>query len=123
MLVAAYAAFTAGYFSYWGMLRRYYRKFHRSSMRRGPWNYSFGPDGIVYKSETVEVRYGWRGVEAVEDLGRIVLFSCDERAIYIPAHMFADTAARQPSSPPQPRGSRPPPQAPSEIHSFRAARA
>jgi hypothetical protein len=94
VLVAAYAAFTAGYFSYWFLLRRHYRKYHRSSMRHGPWNYSFSADGIVYKSETIEVRYTWRGVEAVEDLGRIVLFRCGERAIFIPARMFSDQAAR-----------------------------
>ncbi len=94
ILFAAYSAFAAGWLSHRWLLRRLYRKFPRRTARLGPWDYSFGEHGILYKSETVEVRFAWRAVGSVEDLGPIVLFLCDDHAIFVPARMFADQAAR-----------------------------
>lgn len=93
-LATAYIAFGAGWSSYWLWIRSYYRK--QSSIPRdlGPWNFVFDDAGIVYRNETTEVRFTWRGVDKVEHLGPFVVFRCGRHRIFIPSRIFADTASR-----------------------------
>jgi hypothetical protein len=93
-LGAAYIAFAAGWLSYGFWVRSFYRKHTRLPQILGPWNYVFDDSGVVYKSETTEVRFTWRGVNSVDDLGRIVLLLCGSHWVFIPARMFADNASR-----------------------------
>jgi hypothetical protein len=43
----------------------------------------------------MEVRFSWRAVQSVDDLGAIVLFRCGNHAVFVPARTFADDAARK----------------------------
>jgi hypothetical protein len=95
VLVTAYAAFAAGWASYWLLVRRYFRTLRRAEAHRGPWNYAFGDDGILYKNEAIDVRLKWRAIDAVEDLGWIVLFRYGQQNVFIPSRVFSDDAARQ----------------------------
>jgi len=56
---------------------------------------AFGDDGILYKNETIDVRLKWRAIDAVEDLGWIVLFRYGQQNVFIPSRVFSDDAARQ----------------------------
>jgi hypothetical protein len=75
-------------------MRAYFRKFIRTDQRGGTWNYSFSRTGILYHSETIEVRLAWRAVNAIEDLGKMVVFRFGAQGIAIPSRVFADSAAR-----------------------------
>jgi hypothetical protein len=92
-LAAAYIAFVAGWLGCWLWIRSYYRKQARTPRDLGPWNFVFDAAGVLYQNETTEVRYTWRGVNAIEGLGRFILFRCGTRRIFIPARVFADNAA------------------------------
>ena len=92
-LAAAYVAFAAGWLSYWFWISSYYRKQARQPGNMGPWHFVFDDAGMVYKSETNEVRYTWRGIDAIEGLGRFILFRCGTRRLFIPTRVFADNAA------------------------------
>jgi hypothetical protein len=93
VLAAAYMAFAAGWFSYSLWIRSYYRKQARLPRNMGPWNFVFDDTGMLYRSETSEARYAWRGVDAIEGLGRFVLFRCGTHRLFIPTRVFADNAA------------------------------
>jgi hypothetical protein len=95
VLVAAYVAFAAGWLSYWFFVQRYFRKLLGGQSLRGPWDYWFGAAGLGYKGATIEVRFTWRAVEDVDDLGTVVLFRCGNHAVFVPARMFTDNAARE----------------------------
>ena len=95
MLVAAYIAFVAGWFSYSRLVLRHFRRTNPTATLRGPWDYSFDADGVGYTGETTTVRITWRGVQWVEDMGVIVLFRCQNHFVFIPVRMFADVAARK----------------------------
>ena len=92
-LAAAYLAFAAGWLSYWLWISSYYRKQARLPRNMGPWHFVFDDTGMLYRSETNEVRYTWRGVDAIEGLGRFILFRCGTTRLFIPARVFADNAA------------------------------
>jgi len=92
-LAAAYIAFAAGWLSYWFWIWSYYRKQARQSRNFGPWHFVFDDTGMTYRSETSEVRYTWRGIDAIEGLGRFILFRCGTRQLFIPTRVFADNAA------------------------------
>ena len=92
-LAAAYIAFVAGWLSYWLWISSYYRKQARLPRNLGPWYFVFDDAGMLYWSETSEVRTAWRGVDAIEGLGRFILFRCGTHRIFIPTRVFADTAA------------------------------
>jgi hypothetical protein len=95
VLVTAYVAFAAGWLSYWFLVQRYFGKQLGGQALRGPWDYWFDAAGLGYKGATIEVRFTWRAVENVDDLGAIVLFRCGNHAVFVPARMFADDAARK----------------------------
>jgi hypothetical protein len=94
VLLTAYFAFLTGVAGYYFVMRAYFRKFIRTYQRGGPWNYSFTPAGIFYNSETVEVRLAWRAVNAVEDLGKMIILRFGAQGIAIPPRVFADNATR-----------------------------
>lgn len=94
VLFTAYFAFMTGVIGYYFVMRAYFRKFMRTDQRGGAWNYSFTPAGISYRSETIEVQLTWRAVNAVEDLGKMVVFRLGPQGIAIPSRVFADDAAR-----------------------------
>jgi hypothetical protein len=95
VLVTAYVAFVAGWLGYWYLVQRYFSKHLGRQSLRGPWDYWFGAAGLGYKGATIEVRFSWRAVQSVDDLGAIVLFRCSNHAVFVPARMFADDAARK----------------------------
>jgi hypothetical protein len=92
-LASAYIAFAAGWLSYWLWLSSYYRRRSRLPLNFGPWNFVFDDAGIHYASETSDVRYTWRGVDAIEGLGRFILFRSGGHRLFIPTRVFADNAA------------------------------
>lgn len=93
-LLIAYVAFLAGMVSYYFAVRWHFRKFYRADARRGSWKFYFDEDGILYKSQTTEVRLAWRAINAVEDCGEMVLFLFSAQGIGIPSRLFNDNAAR-----------------------------
>jgi hypothetical protein len=93
-LGAAFIAFPAGWTTYWWLLRRHYRR-RRIDLQLGPWNYTFGDDGISYISETIVVQMKWAAIESAHDLGRIVLLRFGDQNVFIPNRMFADNTARK----------------------------
>jgi hypothetical protein len=94
VLITAYFAFLTGVTGYYFVMRAYFRKFIRTDQRGGTWNYSFTPAGISYRSEMIEVRLAWRGVNTVEYLGKMVVLRFGAQGIAIPSRVFADDAAR-----------------------------
>jgi hypothetical protein len=92
-LAAAYIAFVAGWLSYWLWIRSYYREQSRKPRNLGPWKFVFDDAGIHYASETSDVRYSWRGVHAIEGLGRFILFRCGNHRLFIPMRVFTDNTA------------------------------
>lgn len=94
VLFTANFAFLTGVTGYYLVMRAYFRKFIRTDQRGGTWNYSFSRTGILYHSETIEVRLAWRAVNAIEDLGKMVVFRFGAQGIAIPSRVFADSAAR-----------------------------
>lgn len=93
VLFTAYFAFVAGAGSYYFAMRHHFRKFYRENTRTR-WDFLFDDAGVAYKSETMEVRMVWRGLDSVEDWGRVVLLLFNRRGIGIPPRVFVDGAAR-----------------------------
>jgi hypothetical protein len=87
VLFATYAAFFAGSLGYHWLMRWIYR---------GVWNYSFDDTGVCYSNEsgTIDVQLKWRAMESVEHIGSMILFWIGRRALFIPARVFPDYAAR-----------------------------
>jgi hypothetical protein len=94
VLFTAYVAFFAGAMGYYLMMRRAYRKFSRDEGRRRLWNYSLDDTDVRYDCETVGVRVAWRAIDAVEDLGKMVLFRFGPQVICIPSRVFPDSTVR-----------------------------
>ena len=95
VLYTAYFAFLTGVVGYYFVMRAYFRKFLRTDLRGGTWNYTFASYGILYSSSNlIEVRLSWRAVSAVEDLGRLVVFRFGAQGLIIPSRVFANDAAR-----------------------------
>ena len=94
VLYAAYIAFIAGMLGYYFVMRAYFRRYLRTDRRGGTWNYSFDDAAMTYSSETMEIRMAWRALDAVEDLGKMVLLRFGVQGIAIPARVFGDDAAR-----------------------------
>jgi hypothetical protein len=94
VLFTAYFAFMAGVKGYYLVMRAYFRKFVRTYQRGGMWNYSFTPAGIFYNNELIEARMAWRAVNAVEDLGKMIILRFGAQGIAIPPRVFSDDAAR-----------------------------
>jgi hypothetical protein len=96
VLYTAYFAFLTGVVGYYFVMRAYFRKFLRTDLRGGTWNYTFASYGILYSSSNlIEVRLSWRAVSAVEDLGRLVIFRFGAQGVIIPSRVFRDNAARR----------------------------
>ena len=96
VLFATYAAFFAGSLGYHWLMRWICRKFYRGEGRRGVWNYSFDDTGVCYSNEsgTIDVQLKWRAMESMEHIGSMILFWIGQRALFIPARVFPDYAAR-----------------------------
>ena len=93
-LAAAFVAFPAGWMTYWWLVRRYYRR-RPIDLQLGPWNYTFGADGISYISDSIVVQMKWAAIDSAHDIGRIVLLRFGEQNVFIPNRTFADNAARK----------------------------
>jgi hypothetical protein len=94
VLLTANFAFMTGVAGYYFVMRAYFRKLIRTDQRGGTWNYSFTPAGIFYNSALIEVRMAWRAVNAVEDLGTMIILRLGAQGIAIPPRVFSDDAAR-----------------------------
>ena len=93
-LGAAFIAYPAGWATYRWLVRRYYRR-RPIDLQLGPWNYTFGADGISYISDNIVVQMKWAAIDSAHDLGRIVLLRFGDQNVFIPNRMFADNAARK----------------------------
>jgi hypothetical protein len=93
-LGAAFVAFPAGWATYRWLLRRYYRR-RPIDWQLGPWNYTFGADGISYISDNIVVQMKWAAIDSAHDLGRIVLLRFGDQSVFIPNRMFADNETRK----------------------------
>jgi hypothetical protein len=96
VLITANAAFTAGLASYYLFMRQYLRAIIRREDRwqKQTWNWSIDDAGIRYVGDTTDVRLAWRAFDAVDDLGRLVLFRFGRQHLTIPSRVFSDDAAR-----------------------------
>jgi len=94
VLFTAYFAFLTGVTGYYFVMRAYFRKFMRTDQRGGTWDFSFTPSGIFYRNKMGEVRLAWRAVNAVEDLGKVVVLRFGPQGITIPTRVFANNAER-----------------------------
>ena len=96
-----YAAFTAGVIAYyivtrihyWQFAIRFYRDTGQAQKR---WDFSFDDAGLTFESDTSETRVPWRGVNAFEDRGSMMLIWFEgTQAIFFPARVFRDENARK----------------------------
>jgi hypothetical protein len=95
VLISTYAAFIVGAASYYLYIRQYFRRIARNERWQGKtWNWSFDETGIHYRCEITDTWLALGALDAVEDLGRLVLFRMGRRALCIPARVFADDATR-----------------------------
>src|SRR5207248_2609784 len=95
VLYTAYFAFLTGVVGYYFVMRAYFRKFLRTDLRGGTWNYTFTPYGILYSSSNlIDVRLSWRAVSAVEDLSRLLIFRFGAQGLVIPSRVFENDATR-----------------------------
>jgi hypothetical protein len=101
VLVTAYAAFVAGAFAYRLLMKLTYRRMARALRKaRAAVDETsemiFAPDGVVYRTPTLETRLPWRAIVAIGETDVLVLIWIDlARGFPIPARMFADRAERE----------------------------
>jgi hypothetical protein len=96
VLITAFVAFTAGLASYYLFTRRYFLGIMRAEdrWRKQTWNWSIDDAGIRYVGDTTDVRLAWRAFDAVDDLGRLVLFRFGRQHLAIPSRVFSSDASR-----------------------------